>query len=107
MTQLEAQNRDRMDFVKFENEITGVRKNSEVHNLNQAKFGSVKLKQSYQANLQIVVRNYQINNLFLRTLSVVERQQIKEQDLKYTNFLNQVDYFLSIGMLIYKRAQPV
>ena len=61
-----------MDMIKEENEMTAVRKKSEVPELNQAKFGLVKLRQSYQSNLQIVVRNDYLNNLFLRTLSVVE-----------------------------------
>ena len=61
-----------MDLVNLENEMTGVRKKSEEPELNQAKFGLVKLRQSYQSNLQIVVRNDYLNNLFLRTLSVVE-----------------------------------
>ena len=35
------------DKMDLENEMTGVRKQSELPELNQAKFGSVKLRQSY------------------------------------------------------------
>ena len=36
-----------VDLVKNENEMTGMKINYEVHELNQAKFGLVKLRQSY------------------------------------------------------------
>ena len=43
--------------------MTVVRKKSMVPELNQAKFGSVKLRQSYWSNFQIVVRSDQFNDL--------------------------------------------
>ena len=52
--------------------MTGVRKKSEVPELNQAKLGSVKLIQGCWSNFNIVVNNLQITHLFLRTLSVAE-----------------------------------
>ena len=52
--------------------MTVVRKKSEVPELNQAKLGLVKLRQSCGLNFDIVVKSVQLTNLFLRTVSKIE-----------------------------------
>ena len=49
-----------------------MRKKSEVPELNQAKLGLVKLRQSCWLNFNIVVKSVQLTNLFLRTVSAAE-----------------------------------
>ena len=66
-----------MDMINKENEMTTVKKKSEVPELNQAKLGLVKLRQGCWSNFNIVVKSLQLTNLFLRTLSVAKIWQIK------------------------------
>ena len=56
-----------------ENDMTVVRKRSEVPELNQAKLGLVKLRQSCWSNLQIVVSD-QLTNLSFGTVSKLYKE---------------------------------
>ena len=50
--------------------MTAMRKKSEVLELNQAKLGSVKFRQHFQLDFNIVVRGIKTTNRILRTLFV-------------------------------------
>ena len=52
-----------------ENDMTVVIKKSKVPELNQAKLGLVKFRQSYWSNIDILVRIDELTNLFSRAMS--------------------------------------
>ena len=87
--------------------MTALSKKSEVLELNQAKLGSVNFRQSCQLNFGIVVRGIITTNLISKTLFVEKIQQIKINIENKQIFKNKNKQFLSIGMLVYNRAQQV
>ena len=63
-----------------------MRKKSEIPELNQAILSFVELRQSCWSIFNVVVRNYQLTNLSLRTVSVAENIANQDKDLGCKKF---------------------